>query len=54
MAFPRDCWNIDCEYKHVYDLSVDDLVIVCRLMGIECDACEMHYALSVKCPKEEV
>ena len=51
MNFPKDCWNTQCEYQCVYDLSIDDLVIVCKLLNLECDLCDIDITCPTKCPK---
>lgn len=48
--FPRDCTN-ECKYYRTYDLSIDDLVGVCRLLKRECDLCDQDYSFLI-CPLE--
>ena len=39
MALPKGCWDKKCKHKYTFDMSVDDLVIGCKLLQIECDEC---------------
>ena len=33
--FPKDCWDKNCEHFHVTDMSVDDLLCACDMLGYE-------------------
>lgn len=47
--FPKDCSEKGCPYCHVFDLSVDDLVISCDILGKSCDACDGDFCFML-CP----
>ena len=47
--FPTDC-NLDCKYYSEYDLSIDDIVCCCNLLGIEIDACDTALSILPICP----
>lgn len=50
--FPKDCWDKNCKHFHVTDMSIDDLLCACDVLGYECDARdEDHYHL--RCPLAE-
>jgi len=49
--FPKDCWDKNCEHFHVIDMSVDDLLCACDVLGYECDACDEDYSF-YRCPVE--
>lgn len=42
--FPKDCWEKKCQHFHTVDMSVDDLLCACDLLGAECDACDEDYS----------
>ena len=50
--FPKDCWDKKCKHFHVTDLSVDDLLCACDVLGYECDACDEDYC-HLCCPLAE-
>ena len=50
--FPKDCWDKNCNHFHVTDMSIDDLLCVCDLLGYECDACDEDYCY-LRCPLAE-
>ena len=50
--FPKDCWDKNCEHFHVMDMSIDDLLCACDLLGYECDACDEDYC-HLRCPLRE-
>lgn len=47
--FPIDC-NSDCEHYSEYDLSIDDIVCCCSLLGVEIDLCDTLFAPLLLCP----
>ena len=50
--FPKDCWDKNCEHFHAMDMSVDDLVCACGVLGYECDAWDEDYCYLL-CPLAE-
>ena|GEM_PF-2863811 len=46
--FPKDC-NGKCPHIGVRDLSIDDLVIICRELKMSCDACDEDFSFLL-CP----
>ena len=48
--FPKDCFRW-CPYYDEYDLSVDDLVCHCALLGRQCDMCDEDLSFT-PCPIE--
>jgi hypothetical protein len=48
--FPKDC-NIHCEHYYDFDMSVDDIVAGCRLLGQQCDLCDEDFSYTL-CPLE--
>ena len=50
--FPKDCWDKNCEHFHVADMSVDDLLCSCDVLGHECDACDED-CCHLRCPLAE-
>ena len=50
--FPKDCWDKNCNYFHVTDMSIDDLHCTCDAFEYECDACDEDYC-HLRCPLAE-
>ena len=50
--FPKDCWNKQCEHFRVTDMSIDDLLCVCAVNGMACDACDEDFSIK-RCPLAE-
>lgn len=49
--FPKDCWGNGCQYFHVVDMSVDDLLCIYDLLDESCDACDGDFSFT-RCPIE--
>lgn len=49
--FPRDCSEVDCKHCHVFDLSIDDLVVSCDVLGKQADLCDCDF-VRIQCPLE--
>ena len=47
--FPMDCWDKKCPHFHTVDMSIDDLLCFCDILGAECDACDEDFCYVV-CP----
>jgi len=50
--FPKDCWDKQCNHFHVTDMSVDDFLCACDVLGSEVDACDEDFCF-LMCPLGE-
>lgn len=50
--FPKDCWEKNCEHFHTHDMSIDDLLCVCDLLKMQCDACDEDFSFLL-CPRKD-
>jgi len=50
--FPKGCWDKDCKYFKVWDISTDDLCCEYELLEKQCDHCDEDWCL-LQCPLED-
>ena len=49
IVFPRDCWNVECPFFKVWDMSIDDLACYCEKLERQIDACDEDF-IGIICP----